>query len=116
MGACADSINREATLLINNGAAVFKNSNNTSLNLPGIRYAPPAAPQWVVTLSGRCSVETADGTKLVQGPGEMQFNAETCSHPRADDKRVGRISRTVGDEPNVELIIKLKPGAAAART
>lgn len=72
-------------------------------------HAP--GPQWVVTLSGKWSVETTDGSVLTQGPGEMQFNADSSSHPRDNDKRVGHVSRTVGDEPNVQLIIKLKPGA-----
>lgn len=71
-------------------------------------HAP--GPQWVITLSGKWSVETTDGTTLVQGPGEVQFNADSHSHPRKDDKRVGHVSRTVGSEPNVQLIIKLKPG------
>ncbi|WP_067709008.1 hypothetical protein [Erwinia sp. ErVv1] len=72
-------------------------------------HAP--GPQWVITLSGKWSVETTDGTTLVQGPGEVQFNADSSSHPRPGDNRVGHISRTVGNEPNVQLIIKLKPGA-----
>lgn len=71
-------------------------------------HAP--GPQWVITLSGKWSVETTDGTTLVQGPGEVQFNADTSSHPRQDDNRVGHVSRTIGDQPNVQLIIKLKPG------
>lgn len=70
-------------------------------------HAP--GPQWVITLQGRWSVETTDGSVLVQGPGEMQFNADSTSKPRAGDDRVGHVTRTVGDEPNVQLIIKLKP-------
>ncbi|KNC07728.1 hypothetical protein [Pseudomonas sp. RIT-PI-a] len=77
-------------------------------------HAP--GPQWVITLQGKWSVETTDGTVLVQGPGEMQFNADTKSRPRLDDDRIGHLTRTVGDEPNVQLIIKLKPGAADKRT
>ncbi|WP_261640612.1 hypothetical protein [Erwinia mallotivora] len=77
-------------------------------------HAP--GPQWVVTLSGKWSVETTDGTTLVQGPGDVQFNADSTSHPRADDQHIGHITRTVGNEPNVQLIIKLKPGANSART
>lgn len=77
-------------------------------------HAP--GPQWVITLSGKWSVETTDGTKLVQGPGEIQFNADTPSHARPGDPRIGHITRTVGNAPNVQLIIKLKPGANSART
>lgn len=76
-------------------------------------HAP--GPQWVITLSGKWSVETTDGSVLVQGPGEMQFNADSSSRPRPDDDRVGHISRTVGNEPNVQLIIKLKPNANKSR-
>ncbi len=71
-------------------------------------HAP--GPQWVITLSGKWSVESTDGTVLTQGPGGIQFNGDSSSKPRADDKRVGHLSRTVGDQPNVQLIIKLKPG------
>lgn len=73
-------------------------------------------PQWVVTLSGRWSVTTTDGSVLEQGPGEFQFNADYHSIPRKDDKRIGHTTRTVGNEPNIQLIIKLKPGADKERT
>ena len=33
-------------------------------------HAAPG-PQWVITLSGRWSVEATDGTVMEQGPGEM---------------------------------------------
>lgn len=66
-------------------------------------------PQWVVTLSGRWSITTTDGSVLEQGPGEFQFNADYNSVPRKQDKRIGHTTRTVGDEPNIQLIIKLKP-------
>lgn len=91
-------------------------------NIDSIAYAvlPPGyvgnwhrapGPQWVITLQGKWSVETTDGSVLVQGPGEMQFNADTQSRPRPGDVRVGHITRTVGDEPNVQVIIKLKSRA-----
>ncbi|WP_024675382.1 hypothetical protein [Pseudomonas syringae] len=81
----------------------------------GSRHHAPG-PQWVITLQGQWSVETTDGTVLVQGPGEMQFNADSNARARPDDDRVGHLSRTVGDQPNVQLIVKLKPEAAAKRT
>ncbi|KTC59161.1 MULTISPECIES: cupin domain-containing protein [Pseudomonas syringae group] len=77
-------------------------------------HAP--GPQWVITLQGQWSVETTDGTVLVQGPGEMQFNADSSSKARPGDNRVGHLTRTVGDQPNVQLIVKLKPDAAAKRS
>lgn len=70
-------------------------------------HAP--GPQWVVTLSGQWSVEATDGQTLVQGPGEFQFNADTTSFASTAGGKVGHISRTVGNVPNVQLIIKLKP-------
>ncbi|WXL27948.1 hypothetical protein WG219_05805 [Ectopseudomonas mendocina] len=76
-------------------------------------HAP--GPQWVITLKGKWSVETTDGTVLTQGPGEMQFNADASAKARPGDDRVGHISRTVGDEPNVQLIVKLKPNAKRTR-
>lgn len=74
-------------------------------------HAP--GPQWVVTLSGQWSVEATDGQTLVQGPGEFQFNADTSSFASTPGGKVGHISRTVGDVPNVQLIIKLKPRLGA---
>lgn len=70
-------------------------------------------PQWVVTLSGKWSVETTDGQTLVQGPGDFQFNADSTSFASTPGGKVGHVSRTVGDVPNVELIIKLKPRPGA---
>ncbi len=66
-------------------------------------------PQWVITLSGKWSVESSDGSKLVQGPGEMQFNGDHGAKGKGGHN--GHISRTLGTEPNVQLIIKLKAGA-----
>lgn len=70
-------------------------------------HAP--GPQWVVTLSGQWSVEATDGQTLVQGPGDVQFNADSTSFASTPGGKVGHISKTVGNVPNVELIIKLKP-------
>jgi hypothetical protein len=65
-------------------------------------------PQWVVTLSGRWAVETTDGHQLIQGPGDVQFNADSSSYAHGSDGRVGHTSRTVGDAPSVRLIIQLR--------
>jgi len=70
-------------------------------------------PQWVFVLSGRWSVEATDGTKLEQGPGEFQFNAEQGALPQGPDRHVGHLTRQVGDVPNVQLIVSLKKGATA---
>ena len=66
-------------------------------------------PQWVITLSGRWSVEATDGTVLEQGPGEVEFNADTGSTPQGPEGHVGHLTRQVGDVPNVQLIVSLKP-------
>lgn len=66
-------------------------------------------PQWVITLSGRWSVEATDGTVLEQGPGEVEFNADMGSTPQGPEKHVGHLTRQVGDVPNVQLIVSLKP-------
>lgn len=71
-------------------------------------HAP--GPQWVITLSGRWSVQTTDGSVLEQGPGQFEFNADHTSVPRPDDARIGHTTRTVGNEANIQMIIKLKPG------
>ncbi|MDP4002043.1 hypothetical protein [Methylobacterium sp. NEAU K] len=66
-------------------------------------------PQWVITLSGRWSVEATDGTVLEQGPGEVEFNADMGSTPQGPEAHVGHLTRQVGDVPNVQLIVSLKP-------
>ncbi len=73
----------------------------------GAWHAAPG-PQWVVTLSGRWSVEATDGTVLEQGPGEVQFNADMGSTPQGPEGHVGHLTRQVGDVPNVQLIVSLK--------
>lgn len=69
-------------------------------------HAP--GPQWVINLSGAWEVETTDGTKLRQGPGEFQFNSDQSAHATEGDSRVGHTSRQIGDVPNVRMIITLK--------
>ena len=71
-------------------------------------HAAPG-PQWVVTLSGRWSVEATDGTVLEQGAGEVQFNADAGSKPQGPDGRAGHLTRQVGAVPTVQLIVSLKP-------
>ena len=66
-------------------------------------------PQWVITLSGRWSVEATDGSVLEQGPGEVEFNADTGATPQGPEGHVGHLTRQVGDVPNVQLIVSLKP-------
>jgi hypothetical protein len=65
-------------------------------------------PQWVFTLSGRWEVETTDGHHLIQGPGQFQYNGDSTSHPDAPHGSVGHTARTIGDVPNVRMIVQLK--------
>ena len=60
-------------------------------------WHPNPKPQWIVTLSGRWFVETMDGTKVVMGPGEVQFGGDQTTKPDAQG-RFGHRSGTVGDE------------------
>jgi hypothetical protein len=69
-------------------------------------HAP--GPQWVVTLSGQWQVRTTDGSTLLQGPGEFQFNSDQASFSNAPDGHVGHTARQVGSVPNVRMIITLK--------
>ncbi|KZC02046.1 hypothetical protein AU375_01698 [Methylobacterium radiotolerans] len=75
-----------------------------------------AGPQWVITLSGRWSVEATDGAVLEQGPGEVEFNADMGSTPQGPEGHVGHLTRQVGDVPNVQLIVSLKPQAGKVRS
>jgi hypothetical protein len=72
-------------------------------------------PQWVITLSGRWSVEATDGSVLEQGPGEVEFNADMGSTPQGAEGHVGHLTRQVGDVPNVQLIVSLQPRTGKAR-
>jgi hypothetical protein len=72
-------------------------------------------PQWVVTLSGRWEVETTDGEHLIQGPGAFQYNGDSTSRADSPHGSVGHTARTIGDVPNVRLIIQLKTRPANER-
>ncbi len=64
------------------------------------------APQWIVVLSGRWWIESMDGTRIEQGPGEFSFGEDQgCS--RSEDGRKGHRSGTIGDEPAVLMTVQL---------
>ena len=64
------------------------------------------APQWIVVLSGRWWIESMDGTRIEQGPGEFSFGEDqNCS--RTADGRTGHRSGTIGDEPAVLMTVQL---------
>jgi hypothetical protein len=69
-------------------------------------HAP--GPQWVVTLSGQWKVQTTDGSTLVQGPGEFQFNSDQGAFSASPGGHVGHTARQIGPTPNVRMIVTLK--------
>ena len=63
------------------------------------------APQWIVVLSGRWFIESMDGTRIEQGPGEFSFGEDQGCVAR--DGRFGHRSGTVGDQPAVLMTVQL---------
>ncbi len=62
------------------------------------------APQWIVVLSGRWFIESMDGTRIEQGPGEFSLGEDQgCS---AREGRLGHRSGTVGDVPAVLMTVQ----------
>lgn len=55
------------------------------------------APQWIVVLSGRWFIESMDGTRIEQGPGEFSFGEDQGCTETYDKK--GHRSGVIGDEP-----------------
>ena len=54
------------------------------------------APQWIVVLSGRWWIESMDGTRIEQGPGEFSLGEDQgCA---TIDGRKGHRSGTIGDD------------------
>jgi hypothetical protein len=64
------------------------------------------APQWIVVLSGRWWIESMDGARIEQGPGEFSFGEDqNCSE--GADGRKGHRSGTIGDQPAVLMTVQL---------
>ena len=64
------------------------------------------APQWIVVLSGRWWIESMDGTRIEQGPGEFSFGEDQgCTE--SPDGRKGHRSGTIGDQPAVLMTVRL---------
>jgi hypothetical protein len=63
------------------------------------------APQWIVVLSGRWWIESMDGTRVEQGPGEFSLGEDQGSI--LTDGRKGHRSGTVGDVPAVLMTVQL---------
>jgi len=63
------------------------------------------APQWIIVLSGRWWIESMDGTRVEQGPGEFSLGEDQgCTET---DGRKGHRSGTIGDEPAVLMTVQL---------
>ena len=63
------------------------------------------APQWITVLSGRWWIESMDGTRIEQGPGEFSLGEDQgCT---AKNGRKGHRSGTLGDVPAVLMTVQL---------
>ena len=63
------------------------------------------APQWIIVLSGRWFIESMDGTRIEQGPGEFSFGEDQGC--RETDGRKGHRSGTIGDAPCRLMTVQL---------
>jgi hypothetical protein len=63
------------------------------------------APQWIVVLSGRWWIESMDGMRIEQGPGEFSFGEDQGCAPT--NGRKGHRSGTIGDVPAVLMTVQL---------
>jgi hypothetical protein len=63
------------------------------------------APQWIVVLSGRWWIESMDGTRIEQGPGEFSLGEDQGCN--LTDGRKGHRSGTIGDTPAVLMTVQL---------
>ena len=63
------------------------------------------APQWIVVLSGRWFIESMDGARIEQGPGEFSFGEDQgCTE---HEGRKGHRSGTLGNEPCRLMTVQL---------
>jgi hypothetical protein len=63
------------------------------------------APQWIVVLSGRWWIESMDGARIEQGPGEFSLGEDQGCVDH--DGRKGHRSGTLGDSPAVLMTVQL---------
>jgi hypothetical protein len=74
------------------------------------------APQWIVVLSGRWWIESMDGVRVEQGPGEISFGEDQGCAADAAGRR-GHRSGTLGQEPAFLMTVRLQgpPGRRPCR-
>jgi hypothetical protein len=70
------------------------------------------APQWIVVLSGRWWIESMDGTRIEQGPGDLSLGEDQGSIERSG--RRGHRSGTLGPTPAVLMTVQLHVPAVRA--
>jgi quercetin dioxygenase-like cupin family protein len=63
-------------------------------------FHPAPRRQYVITLSGQVEIETGDGTVKRFGPGDVMLADDTAGR--------GHITRVVGGQPRVYVMIPLK--------
>ena len=63
------------------------------------------APQWIVVLSGHWWIESMDGTRVEQGPGEFSFGED--QHCTETDGKKGHRSGVIGDEACCLMTVQL---------
>ncbi|MDP6196441.1 MAG: cupin domain-containing protein [Prochlorococcaceae cyanobacterium ETNP18_MAG_17] len=63
------------------------------------------APQWIIPLSGRWSVETMDGQVVEMGPGELSFGGDQGT--REKDGQRGHRSWSVGSDAAVLMLLQV---------
>ena len=64
------------------------------------------APQWIVVLSGRWWIESMDGTRIEQEPGDFSFGEDQGCKAGVDGRK-GHRSGTIGDQPAVLMTVQL---------
>ena len=63
------------------------------------------APQWIVVLSGHWFIESMDGTRIEQGPGQFSFGEDQDC--KAINAKKGHRSGTIGDVPCCLMTVQL---------
>jgi quercetin dioxygenase-like cupin family protein len=75
---------------------IFRRAPTTHLS----DFHPAPRRQYVITLSGQVEIETGDGTVKRFGPGDVMLAEDTTGH--------GHITRVVGNQPRIYVMIPLK--------
>jgi hypothetical protein len=75
---------------------IFRRAPTTHLS----DFHPAPRRQYVITLSGQVEIETGDGTVKRFGPGDVMLADDTTGH--------GHVTRVVGNQPRVYVMIPLK--------